>query len=329
MSQPESSTRSRQWHYQPNLPIPTSPVFSWPLDLIAVFKWVLRSWFPVSEKLIVLGLALISWAYFHPELEQTRDFHWQWMGQIYIRNLVLMILVAGGLHLYLFVFNKQGQERRYDARPLAKNRRAFTFNDQVKDNMFWTCVSGVTIWSAYEALMMWAMANGYVPVIPEENQWIWMAGLIFLIPIWETVYFFFIHRLLHWPPLYQTVHSLHHRNTNIGPWSGLSMHPVEHLIYLGSVLIHFVVPANPLIIIYHLHFYCLTAATTHAGYEGITFGGKVHLGLGTYHDQLHHRFFECNYGGLEVPFDKWFGYFHDGTPESHQAFQNRQIKNRG
>ncbi len=26
-------------------------------------------------------------------------------------------------------------------------------------------------------------------------------------------------------------HSLHHKSYNPGPWSGLSMHPVEHLLY--------------------------------------------------------------------------------------------------
>jgi len=31
--------------------------------------------------------------------------------------------------------------------------------------MFWSCASGVTIWSGYEALMMWALANGYAPML--------------------------------------------------------------------------------------------------------------------------------------------------------------------
>jgi sterol desaturase/sphingolipid hydroxylase (fatty acid hydroxylase superfamily) len=229
------------------------------------------------------------------------------------------------LHVYFYVFKAQGNHRQYDARPFAKNKRSFTFNNQVQDNMFWSCASGVTIWSAYEVLMMWAMANGYVPALPAENSLAWVALLIFLIPIWETFYFYLIHRLLHWPPLYRAAHALHHRNTNVGPWSGLSMHPFEHVLYLGSVLIHFIVPANPLIVIYHLQFFTLSAATTHCGFEGVSARGKTRLALGTYHHQLHHRYFECNYGGLEIPWDKWFGSFHDGTDESHKAFQARRL----
>ena len=35
--------------------------------------------------------------------------------------------------------------------------------------------------------------------------------------------------------VYKYVHSLHHRNTDIEPFAGLSMHPVEHLYYYRLV----------------------------------------------------------------------------------------------
>jgi sterol desaturase/sphingolipid hydroxylase (fatty acid hydroxylase superfamily) len=293
-------------------------------------KWFVRGWFPLSENLIVLTLAMISWFFFSPALVRCQVFQFDWIAQIFVRNLVLMFIVAGGLHLYFYVYRKQGEDRRYDARPFAKNNRVFTFNDQVRDNMFWSCASGVTVWTAYEVLMMWALANGYAPMLLWPQHAGWLVLLIFLVPIWETLYFYLIHRMIHWPPLYRHVHYLHHRNINVGPWSGLSMHPVEHIIYLGSVLIHFVIPANPLLIIYHLQHYTLTAATTHTGYEGLVVDGKKRLALGTFHHQMHHRFFECNYGGLEIPCDKWAGSFNDGTAESHQQFvEKRRLKAQG
>ena len=325
MNDSVSPPKNRQWNYQPPLPVKVSPLFRLPWNLFRIVSWFLRSWLPVSEKMIILLLALASWWWFHPTLVECTEFSWSWVSLIYLRNLILIFLVAGGLHAYFYVFKFQGKDRQYDARPFARNKRSFTFNNQVWDNMFWSCASGVTIWSAYEVLLMWSMANGYIPSLPETNTLVWVALLVFLIPIWETFYFYLIHRLLHWPPLYRKVHALHHRNTNIGPWSGLSMHPVEHVIYLGSVLIHFVVPANPLIVIYHLQFFTLSAATTHCGFEGISTGGENRLPLGTYHHQLHHRYFECNYGGLEIPWDKWLGSFHDGTAESHKAFQDRRM----
>jgi len=317
---------NKLWNYIPSLPIQVSPYFRKPFNLVNILKWMFSSWFPASDRLVVLLLAILSWAFFHPDIAQTKELTFDWIAQIYLRNLFLICLVAGGLYLYLYVWRKQGDELRFDEKPPVKSHSSFTFGSQLLDNMFWTITSGVTIWTAYEVLIMWSMANGYAPMLDAKTDWPWMILIIFLIPIWETFYFFMIHKLIHWPPLYKTVHHLHHRNTNVIPWSGFSMHPVEHLLFMGSVLIHFVVPVSPLILLFHLHYYALTAASTHTGYRGIKMGKKFVFPIGTFHHQLHHRFYECNYGGLEIPMDKWTGHFHDGTDESQQAFSQRQRK---
>lgn len=314
----------RGWHYFPKLPLQISPLFIWPLNPVRIFKWFWNSWFPISERLILVGVAFITWLYTQPALERCVTFSVDWVAQIYFRNLALMVLVAGGLHLYFYSLRRQGDELKYDKRELAKNNRVFTFRNQVRDNIFWSCASGVTVWTAYEALAMWAMANGYIPTVTWAENPIWFVLLFFLLPLWESFYFYLIHRMIHFPFLYKHVHYLHHRNTNVGPWSGMSMHPIEHIIYLGTVLIHLVVPAHPVHILFHLQYFTLTAATTHTGFEGLSLAGKKRLSLGTFHHQLHHRFFECNYGALEMPWDKWFGSFHDGTPESHEKFLERR-----
>ncbi|MFT4701564.1 MAG: lathosterol oxidase, partial [Yoonia sp.] len=71
---------------------------------------------------------------------------------MFLRNLVLMTAVTGGLHLYFYTYTKQGQHLKYDPRPLMKNGRQFTLGGQIRDNMFWTLASGVTLWTAYEVL---------------------------------------------------------------------------------------------------------------------------------------------------------------------------------
>lgn len=320
----KSDTARKTWNYTPPVPVAVSPYFRWPPDIRSILKWMISGWFPVSERSIILVFAIAATVIFEPQLSQTGTLTPGWIAHLLFRNLLLMGLVAGGLHWYFYIARKQGDERRYDARPFARNSRQFTFKSQVHDNMFWTLVSGVTIWTAYEALMLWALANGYAPALSMPEQWPWLVLLIFLLPMWETTHFFLIHRLIHTSKFYQRVHALHHRNTNVGPWSGLSMHPLEHLIYLSTVLIHFVIPSTPLLIAFHLMYFTLSAATTHTGYQGIVIGGKLVLPLGTFHHQLHHRYFTCNYGGLEMPWDQWTGSFHDGTAESHQAFMNKR-----
>ena len=119
------------------------------------------------------------------------------------------------------------------------------------------------------------------------------------------------------PSVYKDIHSLQHRNTNVGPWSGLSMHAVEDVLFLCSVLIHFIVGTSKSRSYYLSSAILLVKLTeTHKGFSGLFFKDKKLLALGTYHHQLHHRYFECNCGSLELPFDKWFG-----KVKSHEAFK--------
>ena len=324
-----SEATLKGWNHIPATPLTVSPLFTWPLRPAAILKWAWNSWFLISERLILVGMAFVSVTWFQPPLEETSTLGFGWIAELYVRNLVLMTVVAGGLHLYFYSFTRQGQRLRYDSRPLMVKGRQFTLGGQVRDNILWTLGSGVFVWTAYEVLLFWAMANGYAPVLTWADNPVWFVALFLLIPIWESFYFYWIHRMLHVPFLYRQVHALHHRNINVGPWSGLSMHPVEHIIFLGSGLIHFIVPASPVHILFHMQYLTLTAATTHCGFEGLVVKDKNRLKLGTFHHQMHHRYFECNYGSLEVPWDKAFGSFHDGTLEADDRIKERRRRTSG
>ena len=321
-----SETPLKGWDYIPNVPLRVSPFFTFPLRPLEMLKWIWNSWFLISERLIIVGIAFISYFWFQPPLEETKTLAIDWIAQMYLRNFVLIFIVASVLHLWFYTFAKQGENLKYDARPLKVKGRQFTFGSQIRDNMFWTLGSGVFFWTAYEVLMFWALANGYVPMLTWAANPVWFVAMFLLIPVWESFYFYWIHRMIHLPYLYKRVHSLHHRNINVGPWSGMSMHPVEHAIYLGTVLIHWIVAAHPVHILYHLQYYTLTAVTTHTGFQGLLIKDKNRLNLGTFHHQMHHRYFECNYGGLEMPWDKWFGSFHDGTTEANERMRERRKK---
>ena len=148
--------------------------------------------------------------------------------------------------------------------------------------------------------------------------------------------------LLNWPPrplatllhvrwLYDHAHYLHHYNVNTGPFSGLSMHPVEHVFYFSMVVLWWVVPADPFIVILTGMANAVPTAMTHSGFERYEIGkreGRTVSGSDYFH-HLHHRYFECNYGLRPVPFDKLFGTFHDGTDEAHARMRQRMKARRG
>jgi sterol desaturase/sphingolipid hydroxylase (fatty acid hydroxylase superfamily) len=315
------STR-QEWNHQPDVPIQVSPLWQWPPQPYAVFRWYWDSWFFLTINMTILGLAGMSYLWLSPALATAHALSFDWVATIFARNAVLLICVAGGLHLWFHTYAKQGTHLKYDPRPFPRMGRMYTFDGQLRDNITWSLASGVTVWSGLEVLVWWAMANGYAPTLIWADNPLWFVAVFFLIPIWESFYFYWIHRLLHTNAFYR-FHALHHRNTDVGPWSGLSMHPVEHMLFFGTIILHFLLPTHPLHLIFHLMYYALFAVTTHTGFEALWFRNQKRANLGTFHHQIHHRYFECNYGSLDVPWDKLFGSFHDGTTEGKDRMRAR------
>ena len=303
---------SKSWNWHPDIPIQYSPLFSFPPNPLSIAKWYIGAWLPLTELTCYLLLAIAVFFWVQPPLHETRTFSLDWVTALWARNFIMMTLIATALHLWLYTWRKQRNEFRYMRQePTAKNRR-FLGGSQLRDNVFWTLVSGVTMWSLYETGLWYAMANGFSPTITLSENLVWFVLWFPLIGIWFSFHFYWAHRFLHWKPLYDRVHSVHHRNVTIGPWSGFSMHPVEHLIYLSSLFIHLVVPSHPIHMLFHCYWLTLSTATSHSGYQELIVG-NYRTTIATFFHQLHHRYFSCNYGNVEMPLDRWFGSFNDGT----------------
>ena len=66
-------------------------------------------------------------------------------------------------------------------------------------------------------------------MITIDSNPIWFFALFLLMPVFQSFHFYWLHRALHIPWIYKRVHSVHHRSVSIAPWSGFSMHPIEHV----------------------------------------------------------------------------------------------------
>ncbi|MDE0025157.1 MAG: sterol desaturase family protein [Spirochaetaceae bacterium] len=305
------------------LPKP-GPAFSRPwqikraINVIFGFEGVL-GW----QSLVYIGLTVVSWLFLTPDVARMRTLGIGWIAELYLRNAALLLLIAGTLHLRLYVLKAQGDRYKFNARfPQAGNSK-FLFGSQTWDNVFWCFVSGVTIWTAFEALSLWAYANGILPWVEFRTNPVYCLLLFPFINLFRQVHFYWTHRLTHWKPYYRAAHYVHHKNVSPGPWSGFSMHPLEHLIYLSGFLLHWILPSHPIHMVYHLLHAGLTPANGHSGFHRVEVRDKPSVKSGDYFHYLHHRYFDCNYGNEGVPLDKWFGSFHDGSPEAHEAMRGR------
>ncbi|MDG1432118.1 MAG: sterol desaturase family protein [Paracoccaceae bacterium] len=304
------------WNYTPNLPIQLAPYWAWPLKPLASLGYLLHSWNPIGMRFLILVAAAVSWAFFTPDISRAEALSFDWIGEVLLRNFIILTSVAGGLHVLLWAFRTQKDDYRYDMRPMMKGAKVFWFKNQVWDNMLWSYVAMI-FWTFWECLMWWSYANGWATMITWDSNPVWFLALIVLIPIWAGLHFYGLHRLIHVGPLYKYVHSWHHRNINTGPWSGLSMHPVESFLLMFDTMIFFLIPAHPLHVIFLLFHHGIGAPTSHAGFERLKVASTKGVEVGDFYHQLHHRFFDCNYGTFETPWDKWFNTFHDGSDEGN------------
>ncbi len=274
---------------------------------------------------IVVGIA--SWMWLTPSLDSFSTPAGWAVVLVYLRNVALMVAIVGGLHWWLYIRRNQGTQHKYDGRWLSVGRRPFLFRNQTRDNVFWSLVSACSVGALYESLMLWLYANDLLPTVSASGgvaNLAYTAALTLAMFPLVSVHFYANHRLLHTRRLYRWVHSLHHRNVNVGPWAGVSMHPLEHVLYFSAPLMFLAIPANPYLITLTATYLLLSPAPSHSGFDRYVITGEVTVAGGDRFHTLHHRYFDCNYGTSLVPLDKWFGTWNDGSEEAREMVKERR-----
>src|SRR5579862_1227691 len=256
---------------------------------------------------LFLCVSWASWHYAVPELQSPRRLSMSWILSLLGWNLTTLVIIASAWHFWFYVRRAQGTHHKLNPRWLSTGNPTFLFKDQLWDNVFWNIGSAVPIWTGYEVLSLWLQARGVIPTVQFADHPAYCALLFSMTPLWIVCHFYFTHRLIHWQPLYRAIHYIHHKNYNPGPWSGLAMHPVEHVILFSDVLLFWVIPSHPLNAIYVLTLTALSAPEGHLGFDALSLGDEHSFALGDRMHYLHHKYVTVNFGSPMLPLDKWLG----------------------
>lgn len=142
-----SASSMPPWNWHSQLPIQNSPVFAWPPRLWAASLFLLQSAFLTVDQLIFLAFALVTWWLLRDGLSSAVSVTLSWTAQVYSLNVLMMVLVAGGLHLYFYRFAKQAKCLKFTYAGLESHHLRYLFSNQTWDNITWSLVSGVTVWT--------------------------------------------------------------------------------------------------------------------------------------------------------------------------------------
>ena len=315
-------TRDKRGNWAPREAAMLAPVWDWPPAIGSILRWLPGYVLPFN--ILWAALAVAYWGLLVPDVDAMRTLSWDWPLVLLAANAAIVLVIYGSLELRLYVLRAQGGRFKYNARFPADNRAdIFWFRSQNIDNALRSLCIGVPVWTALQTLALWGFANGAGHWLTLSGNPVYLAVLALLVPVIHETHFYLVHRLIHTPFLYKWVHSVHHKSNNPSPWSSLSMHPVEHLLYFSSVFYHLLIPSNPVIALYQINFAGFGAFVGHVGFHKIEAGSGRGFDTHAYIHHLHHKYFEVNYGDGLVPFDRWFGTFHDGSAEGEARMQAR------
>lgn len=318
----EYGTRDKRGNWRPDAPLQVGPLLDTPWSLTRVLKWIPGYLLPWNA--LFFALATVFWVWLTPSRETLQTLEPGWIGFLLLRNAALILVLFGFFEFRLYIKRRQGSRFKYNARfPADHPSDVFWFRSQGIDNVLRTFLSGLPIWTAYEVILLWTWANNIGPWGAWSTELVWLAVFALVLPLLHEAHFYCIHRLIHTPLLYKWVHSVHHNSINPSPWSSLSMHPVEHLLYWSGTLIHLVVPSHPLLVLYHLQLSGTGAVIGHIGFDKIELGDSSAMDTHAFAHYLHHKYFEVNYADGALPFDKWMGTWHDGTTEGDKLMKMR------
>jgi len=222
-----------------------------------------------------------------------------------VKRIAIISGLAGAYYTFFFatLYGQGCAKRKFrpGTSPSASN---------MAHNLWYWCL-GVLQWSLSECAMVRLWATGAVPYVPDREilqsplQLVVLLALVLAMPIWREVHFYFAHRFIHIRAVYKYVHSVHHRNTDPEPFSGLCMHPFEHLLYFSNALLPtLLLPVSPFVYTWLFTHLGLAPAAGHSGFED-------HWQADQYH-YIHHAKFECNYGSPQSAWiDQFFGTFRE------------------
>ena len=166
--------------------------------------------------------------------------------------------------------------------------------------------------------------------LDSTGDWIWLLlGPVLFLFAQET-YYYWVHRWMHRPGVYERVHSWHHESIETTAWTAFSFHPIEAVLQAGflplSVLL---IPMHVLAFLTLLAVMTLSATINHAGIEVFPASWARYpllRGLiGATHHDAHHKQARYNFGLYFTFWDDWMGTESPKFREQFERYTRRPV----
>lgn len=224
---------------------------------------------------------------------------------VWIVSTIAYLLTAYSIAFLVFVllyktFKKAAHHLKIQPKYTSKKMVNFEVSLSFTTLFIHSLAGGVVIFAAY---------HGHTFVYTDIGDYGigYFLLSIFLMILLHDTYFYWTHRLMHLPKLYPIIHRTHHVSVNPSPWAAYSGDPWEAAIAGGIFpLIAWTIPAHWLAMVIFLVYMLFMSVMGHAGFEFYPKGfSRSWIGrwqTTASHHNMHHQFFEGNYG---IYFNFW------------------------
>jgi lathosterol oxidase len=171
----------------------------------------------------------------------------------------------------------------------------------IRSEIRWSVIASL-IYAAPGAFVIEAWKAGGTLIYTDVSDYGW-PYLLFSIGIYlfiHDTFFYWTHRLMHWPSIFPVMHKVHHESRQPTPWAAFSFHPYESI--LGAMILPvlvFLIPIHVGAILFILTLMTIVSVTNHSGYEilpdRVVRGFIGRHWISATHHNLHHQNYQVNF----------------------------------
>lgn len=244
------------------------------------------------------------------------DFRANWSIAFCVLLIRYFIIAGGAFFLTVKLFKNKWAHKKIQQRAPKSS---------IIEMEISSSILSFVIFAAMMALVIILRQMGYTKIYVDagaRGYWYLPVSFLMLLFIHDT-YFYWVHRGLHLPVLYKTIHVHHHRSKSPTPWAAFSFHPLEAVVeFIFMIPLVLVVPVH--IVVLMIFAVAMTAMNVmgHLGYELFPAGflrrpaGKL-FNTTTHHD-MHHHYTRYNFG---LYFNIWDRLMKTNHPKYGEQFE--------
>lgn len=237
--------------------------------------------------------------------------------RIFSISTIRYLIFAGSAFLLFYMLMKEKwSHKRIQKKFPGKENLWYEFKYSML-NMFIFMITGLCIAIANEHGLTKMYKN-----ISDYGTPYFIFSIIVMIFLHDT-YFYWGHRFMHLRKVYPIVHKVHHHSINPSPWASFSFHPIEGFIEAAIVpIIVVIMPTHFLAVFIFVIFSTILNVIGHLGFEmyspGFTKNKLTAWNNTSTHHNMHHTFFDCNYG---LYFNFWDTLMGTNHEKYHETFE--------